>query len=337
MSTNSKIEWTEHTANLWHGCTKVTAGCDHCYAETLSKRWGRNIWGYDALRMEIKSVWNDLKKQQAQAAKEGTMARVFVGSMMDIFEKPMPLIDSKGAPVMDGDTPMTTAWLRIKLFSQILRGEYPNLIFLFLTKRPSNILKMIPPEFNGYERPECRQPVGPFNVMFGTSPCDQATFDTLVPQLLKVKGKKFLSIEPLLGPINMMNEKTHRFEHMLKYPEGSLQATERLIDWVIVGGESGHEARPMHPDWVREIWSDCDMMQTPFFFKQWGEYSPHMKDREKAVYVEYETGTVVKKERAGPNCWMVEKIGKKAAGRELDGKTYSEFPWELFEHAIPGL
>src|SRR4051812_34878582 len=102
MSTNSKIEWTHHTANLWHGCTKVHEGCDHCYAETLSHRWGRDIWGNDKPRMEIRSVWSDLARMQRMAAEAGEIHRVFVGSMMDIFEKPMTLVDSKGEMVTDG-------------------------------------------------------------------------------------------------------------------------------------------------------------------------------------------------------------------------------------------
>jgi len=67
MAKDSKIEWTHHTANLWHGCTKVHEGCDHCYAEALAKRWGHNVWGNDKPRKAIKSVWDDLQKYQKLA------------------------------------------------------------------------------------------------------------------------------------------------------------------------------------------------------------------------------------------------------------------------------
>lgn len=274
MATNSKIEWTEHTANLWHGCTKVHAGCDNCYAEALTKRWGRDIWGLDKPRLSIRSFWEDLRRQQREAKKANRMDRVFIGSMMDIFEKPMALIDAKGEPIGHG---ITTDIVRTLLFEAIHAGEFNNLIFLFLTKRPSNINKYILLEWQ--ERP-------PFNVMFGCSPCDQATFDTLVPQLLKVNGKKFLSIEPLLGYINILQ---------------GLQI--HAIDWIIVGGESGPKARPMGTEWARSIRYDCAVLKIPFFFKQYGEW------------------------RDG------ERLGKKNAGRLLNGVEHNAFPWELFNTA----
>ena len=133
MAQDSKIEWTNHTANLWHGCTKVHEGCDNCYAETLSHRWGRDIWGNDKPRMEIKSVWKDLEKYQKLAKAAGEIHKVFVGSMMDIFEKPMMMVDSKGVECFNG-----TGFVRNYFFSNIDAGHYPNLMFLLLTKRPSN-------------------------------------------------------------------------------------------------------------------------------------------------------------------------------------------------------
>lgn len=134
MAQNSKIEWTHHTANLWWGCTKVHEGCDNCYAETLSKRFGNDVWGVDKPRKEIKSVWKDLDAYQKAAAAAGEVHRVFVGSMMDIFEKPMPLIDTNGNDFETSDTGV----LRNILFQRITDNYYPNLMFLFLTKRPSN-------------------------------------------------------------------------------------------------------------------------------------------------------------------------------------------------------
>lgn len=232
MAQNSKIEWTHHTANLWHGCTKVHEGCDNCYAETLAKRWGNDIWGNDKPRKEIKSVWRELEKMQHNAQKAGEMHRVFVGSMMDIFEKPMPLSDNNGYP--------ETGDLRRKLFMQIDGGKYPNLMFLLLTKRPSNINKYIP---------ESWKTKPPENVMFGTSPVNQETAYTLINQLIKVKGKRFLSVEPQLDSVNLV--------HWL--PE---------IDWVIQGGESGHHKRPFNLDWAYLMKEQCQAVNVPYFFKQ---------------------------------------------------------------------
>lgn len=245
MGKDSKIEWTHHTANLWWGCTKVHEGCDNCYAETLSKRWGDDVWGNDKPRRAIKSVWSDLHKYQRLAKESGEMHRVFAGSMMDIFEKPMPLINSKGE-LIEG---MNTNELRQVLFHSISRGDYPNLMFLLLTKRPSNINKYIPESWK--ENP-------PANVMFGTSPVNQATANKLVPQLLEVKGKHFLSIEPQLEMVDLASswiDKARNFEL-------------GVIDWIIQGGESGAHKRLFNLKWAYAMKDQCKALNVPYFFKQ---------------------------------------------------------------------
>lgn len=235
MAQNSKIEWTHHTLNLWHGCTKVHEGCDNCYAEALAKRWGNDIWGNDKPRKEISSAFRELDKMQQAAKQAGEIHRVFVGSMMDIFEKPMPLVNSKGEPNTNADT----GNLRFHLFYRIDRGDYPNLMFLLLTKRPSNINKYI---FESWKE------TPPQNVMFGTSPVNQQTFETLVRHLQEVNGKRFLSIEPQLDKIVLGNLKG--------------------IDWIIQGGESGHHKRPFNLEWARSMRDECAALGVPYFFKQ---------------------------------------------------------------------
>jgi protein gp37 len=245
MAQNSKIEWTNHTANLWHGCTKVHEGCDNCYAETLSHRWGRDIWGNDKPRLEVKSVWKDLERYQKLAQQAGEIHRVFVGSMMDIFEKPMPLIDSNGAVNVHD----TTGTIRQKFFSKI--SEYPNLLFLLLTKRPSNINKYIPESWK--DNP-------PDNVMFGTSPVNQETFDKLVGQLCQVNGRKFLSVEPQLDRITLNPSLSNK------------------IDWIIQGGESGHGRRPFNLSWAYQLMDECGIIGIPYFFKQIDKVQPIPED-----------------------------------------------------------
>jgi protein gp37 len=247
MAQNSKIEWTTHTANLWHGCTKVHEGCDNCYAETLSKRWGNDVWGNDKPRKMIGSFFNDLEKYQRLAHEVNEVHRVFVGSMMDIFEKPMPLIDSKGNDLEITDT----GNLRNRLFTKISMGIYPNLMFLLLTKRPSNINKYIP---------EIWKETPPENVMFGTSPVNQETFNKLVRQLLEVKGKRFLSIEPQLDYVNIE-----------EWCRGK-------IDWIIQGGESGHHKRPFDLKWAYFMKEDCRDLNIPYFFKQIDKIQPVPQD-----------------------------------------------------------
>lgn len=251
MAENSKIEWTHHTANLWWGCTKVHKGCDNCYAEYFSDvRYKNNLWGKDALRKRIKSAFSNLDKWQKLASQAGEIHRVFVGSMMDIFEKPKPLLN----PV---DGFQTTGDLREELFGRIHEGRYPNLLFLLLTKRPSNINKMIP--FTWLDNP-------PSNVMYGASVVDQKSANDVARHFKKVNGEKFLSVEPLLEPVDL--------KAFMTWYDGWLPT----ISWVIVGGESGHNKRPFNCNWARDIRDFCknyaNRFDIPFFFKQIDKIQP---------------------------------------------------------------
>ncbi|WP_445453115.1 DUF5131 family protein [Flavobacterium sp. 25HG05S-40] len=251
MAKDSKIEWTHHTANRWWGCTKVHEGCDNCYAEYFSDvRYKNDLWGKDKPRKAIRKFWTDLANFQKAAAQLGEIHRVFVGSMMDIFEKPMPLVDSKGQIIpldeMD-EVGMNTGDLRDTFFGNISRGLYPNLMFLLLTKRPSNINKYIP---------EAWKVNPPENVMFGTSPVNQETYNKLVRQLMQVRGKLFLSIEPQLGSIDLVSDKIGQTEVSV------------LIDWIIQGGESGHNRRPFNTEWAYWMHDQCKQYGIPYFFKQ---------------------------------------------------------------------
>jgi protein gp37 len=234
MAENSKIEWTTHTLNLWWGCVEVHEGCDNCYARTLANRYktewgGSGLWGIGEPRRMIKSAFSQLDKFQNAAKKAGEMHRVFVGSMMDIFEKPMPLI---GQGIDTGD-------LRKQFFAAIEMGVYPNLDFLLLTKRPSNINKYIPKSW---------KIAPPENVMFGTSIVNQETV-RLAEQLLYVAGRKFISCEPMIGAVD-------------------LSAQMPGLDWIICGGESGHHVRPMEVQWCRDLKAQTEYYGKAFFMKQ---------------------------------------------------------------------
>ncbi len=237
---NSKIEWTHHSQNLWSGCTKVHAGCNNCYAETMSHRWGNDVWGQDKPRLEVKSAFEKLAKFQRDAQKANEIKRVFVGSMMDIFEMPMPVKDNKGELKT-----YDTGKLRSLFFYNISRNLYPNLEFLLLTKRPSNINKIIPDDWK--ETP-------PANVLFGTSISEQSHAQRLIDILVKVKGRRFLSIEPQLTEIK------------------DIDLTG--IDWVIQGGESGHYKRPFELAWAYTMRDICQEQNVPFFFKQIDKIQP---------------------------------------------------------------
>lgn len=236
MAENSKIEWTDHTVNLWWGCAKVHTGCKNCYAETLSDRFKPGLWGEKAKREMKKNCFKDLNKYQKKSKELGKKSIVFIGSMMDIFEDSKELINPTETIEHTGD-------LRLFLFESISENQYPDLIFLFLTKRPENISKMIPQDW---------KKMSPKNVWFGTSISDQQTADQLIPELIThtpTYANRFLSIEPQVGFI-------------------SLDEKIMWIDWVIQGGESGRNKRPFNVQWAEQIRDECKMAEVPYFFKQ---------------------------------------------------------------------
>jgi protein gp37 len=280
MGANSSIEWTDHTFNPWWGCVKVSPGCQHCYAETLSKRFGNDIWGpakTTSRRVFGAKHWAEPFKWDAEAVQAGQRKRVFCASMADVFEAHPMLMDE-----------------RAKLW--VLIESTPNLDWLLLTKRPESIMYMIPDAWaSGL----------PANVWVGTSVEDQQRADERIPELLRVPALvRFLSCEPLLGPLNLdhyliddwtrIGDDVHYHEHP-------------ALHWVICGGESGPGARPMHPDWARGLRDQCVAAGVAYHFKQWGNWI--LRDSPDA-----ETG------RAFVN------VGKHAAGRLLDGRTWDELP-----------
>jgi protein gp37 len=233
MAQNSAIEWTDHTANFWWGCFKVSDGCKNCYAETLSNRYGKSIWGPPKTtgRELKKGIWKELPKWNEQARESGQRRRVFVQSMADFFE----------------DHPQVTEW---RWNAICLMEQCKSLDFQVLTKRPENILSMVPVSWQRNDWPS--------NVWIGTSVENQETADQRIPELLKIPAKvRFLSCEPLLGPIDFY-----------KVTSPASRETLRGIQWVIVGGESGPHARPMHPAWARSIRDQCQAAGVPFFMKQ---------------------------------------------------------------------
>lgn len=339
MGANTQIEWCDATLNLWWGCTKVSAGCMNCYAEGLAdKRLGRSNWGPKGTRQEVKSWRSTLRKISKQAKEEGRRLRVFVQSMSDTFEGP----DTMGGPESEN-------WEIVRrLVTELMFAivDHPELDFLVLTKRPENAHAF----FMGYTK----NLQLPNNLWIGTSVEDQATADARIPELLKIPAKvRFLSMEPLLGAVDLGHwigphgycvfcgspkgdAEPHDAENPWKaclnsqceaaHENKASASYRRPFHWVIVGGESGKNARPMHPDWVRSLRDQCVAAHVPFFFKQWGEWvvethpaaDPHA-DEVSDVFVK----------RVDPYDYQglhMCKVGKKKAGRVLDGRTWDEFP-----------
>lgn len=310
MGANSAIEWTTHTFNPWIGCMKISAGCANCYAEALDRRWGHSNWGpakTTERRRTSASYWRQPLAWNKAAAGAAARPRVFCASMADVFE----------------DHPDVHEW-RADL--RALIDDTPNLDWLLLTKRPQNVMEMI----GDWSYPH----VGiPSNVWIGTSVEDQAAADERIPHLLQVPARvRFLSCEPLLGPVDLgaipyQGDVPYRLDVLRGryYQHRRESSTDfafglsplRPINWVIVGGESGHGARPMHPDWARSLRNQCQAAGVAFHFKQWGEHTPYYES------IDPTTGVLFMAEYPGGT---VKRVGKGKAGRVLDGRTWDEVP-----------
>jgi protein gp37 len=238
----SSIEWTEMTWNPTTGCTKISAGCKFCYAEIMSKRL--QAMGVEKYKDNFEVRTHEDSLRIPYTWKHSKV--VFVNSMSDLFHKDIPLDFIK------------------KVF--VVMNENPQHVFQVLTKRAERLFEVH------------KELKWTHNIWMGVSVENEKVIKR-IDYLSKTKAKvKFLSCEPLIGPLPKLNLKK--------------------IDWVIVGGESGHTPRPMNPDWVLDIQEQCKTNDVAFFFKQWG----------------------------GKN--------KKANGRLLNGQTYDEMPEILLQESV---
>lgn len=246
MAENTGIQWTDATANFWWGCFKVSAGCKHCYAETLSNRYGKKIWGSpSSTERELKkAIWTDLPKWNREAKEAGQRRRVFVQSMADFFE----------------DHPQVTEWRQDAL---ALMQECRSLDFQVLTKRPENVVEMIETSrSHSFSDAEMWFSAFP-HVQIGTSIENQETADERIPHLLRIPAKvRFLSAEPLLGEVEI-NKQSGTLDEVFALGDFG-------VNWVIVGGESGHGARPFDLAWACSLVAQCKAANVPVFVKQMG-------------------------------------------------------------------
>lgn len=306
MAENSSIEWCDHTFNPFIGCTKVSPGCDNCYAEHLmDKRMHKVVWGTKERIRTSPANWRKPIAWNAAHAEffalHGRRQRVFCASLADVF-----------------DNAVDPSW-RADLFDLI--EKTPNLDWLLLTKRIGNVMSMVSEaaqyqfDLNCLEKPRL-----PENVWIGATIVNREEMLRDAEKLLAAPARvRFWSVEPMLCdlgeiPLNLMP------------------------DWVICGGESGSNARPMHPDWARDLRDQCDAAGVKFFFKQWGEWAPGencggpMTRTERVADWwdgEWRFDTLTPGAAASmhyddePTTY---RVGKKAAGRMLDGRTHDEFP-----------
>ena len=335
MSLKTKIEWTDTTWNPVTGCTKVSPGCAHCYAERITNRFG-GPGTFDKVvlhpdRLEAPLHW---KKPRM----------VFVNSMSDLFHKDIP--DEFIARVF-----AVMALCQQHTFQVLTKRA--ELMRAFVA-HPNTVIgvwnEMGRDEF---QRMGCPRPVWPLpNVWLGVSVENQAMADQRIPALLQTPAAiRWVSVEPLLGPVNLeqvCEQDEYGEESALLFPlAGEFTCEGRNeplpikgggIKWVVVGGESGPGARPMHPEWPLALRGQCVQAGVPFFFKQWGEWTPDRPENYIRVserryshetFAWAEDGSVYNPVRPPSDHFpsvMVFRVGKKRAGRLLDGRWWSDFP-----------
>jgi protein gp37 len=314
VSENTNIEWCDHTFNPWEGCQKVGPGCDHCYAETRNARFGGGVavnWGPGAPRRRT-SETNWRKPLQWDAAAAGFLAehgrrqRVFCASLADVF-----------------DNQVDPAW-RADLFRLI--ADTPNLDWLLLTKRIGNAAEMIAEAVDFNDLPCWPWP----RVWLGATIVTQVEADRDIPKLLSTPAAvRFLSMEPLLEsvrlpvlcacgcrlPIERAIDGAMRGASALNREQAEASVRGTLgVDWVIIGGESGHDARPMNPQWVRELRDQCAAGCVAFLHKQNGEFASVSEVAGPGAHHTFEDHRTVR------------RVGKKAAGRLVDGVQHDGYP-----------
>ncbi len=307
----TKISWATHTVNWLAGCSHTGPECDNCYAETMSQRLV-NMGGPDRYAGAVEDwTWTGEINYDPEAlfrAFDGLRdarkpRRVFVNSMSDTFHD--------GVPVQ----------AHIDLAREIRRLEQSRMagkplphVIMLLTKRPENMSTWQREFF----------PLGlPSWVWVGVTAGNQRSADIRVPKLLQVNAAvRFVSVEPMLGAVDLGAVKVGNGDAWcpMSHNEHGDEMCHPGLDWIVCGGESGPQARPMHPDWARSLRDQCKAAAVPFLFKQWGEYAPIPEPNQSSPIQAKPPLTV------NVDGFNMNRRGKKAAGRLLDGEQHHEFP-----------
>ena len=333
MAEHSTIEWTDSTFNPWMGCTRVSPACDDCYAarstpaRTLGVAWGPGEprRRTSAATWALPKRWNDAHTEFF--AQHGRRRRVFCASLADVFDNEVP-----------------TEW-RDDLWRLI--EATPHLDWLLLTKRVGNVQHMVWPRW--------MQAGFPAHVRIGATMVNQPEVDRDARKLLALPAcGHFVSYEPALEPIDLTPWlRPYCDAGSRPHPDGGGTTCPRCggaggcggLSWVIAGGESGPRARPTHPDWFRSLRDQCAAAGVPFLFKQWGEWAEQDGDKPTRTFsMDSDIGETLASRCDGfislggefvqsmddattddPYRGM-QRIGKKAAGRLLDGVEHNGFP-----------
>jgi protein gp37 len=315
MADKTGIEWTDSTWNPVTGCTEVSPGCDHCYAKTFAERWRGTEGHYfeNGFDVQLRPDKLDLPLRWKKPR------RIFVNSMSDLFHDDVP------------------SDFIAKVFA--ITALTPQHTFQILTKRHARMRSLLHADYfrvnvrghiawwSDYLNLELPVPYWPLpNVWLGVSAENQQWANLRIPTLLDTPAAvRFISAEPLLGPISIF--------------ASSKIDDDPGLDWVIAGGESGRGARPMHPGWIRSLRNECTFNGVPFLFKQWGEwtlsaqYGATRPGQRRLVYLDGPSAEIGRDYASGaplqPGSQLMYRAGKHAAGRELDGRTWDQYPQQV--------
>lgn len=290
MSENSKIEWTDRTWNPVRGCSRVSEGCRNCYAERMAARFCAEM--LDRYRVNPKAPFHGFATMTPSGPRWTGRVELIESKLKEplrwkkpcrIFVNSMSDLFHEALP----DEAIAEVW---RVMVRANQHQYQ-----ILTKRSGRALYSLPRLVATFGA----QP----HIWLGFSAEDQPSFDARWEHARRwpVGGVLFVSLEPLLGPIVLPDE-------FLRF----------IRPWVIVGGESGHGARPLHPDWARSVMDQCQAAGAPFFFKQWGEWSD--------IRHSYVAGDALDGKVHHWDSGVSVRVGKKVAGRLLDGREWNEFP-----------
>lgn len=342
MADGSNIEWTDATWNPLRGCSRISPGCRFCYAERVASRFSGAGQPYDGLIHETTKGWNGtvrfIRDVLEQPLRWKRPRRIFVNSMSDLFHDNV-----------------ADEWID-EIFAVMALA--PQHVFQVLTKRPERMLSYFRRLDAAADSWRPNTATGAFNardvlnfahmhrkngfgtplpdawplpnLWLGVSVENQATADERIPLLLQAPGAvRWLSCEPLLGPVDLGMPSRHAASANAPAPS--------RIDWVVAGGESGPRARPMHPEWARSLRDQCTAEGVPFFYKQWGEWEVASAANGHLGSVMPDTGSRytwlgIDGRTSNPSyfglddAYAMAKVGKRKAGRLLDGRLHEGMP-----------
>ena len=343
VSDKTGISWADATWNPIVGCTKVSAGCDNCYAIRTAHRMTANpnpLVSQAYAGTEAGGEWTgkvNLLADRLEPLRWRKPRRIFVNAQSDLFHKDVPDEFIARVFAVMALTPRHTyqvltkrhgrmrSLLRSDNFRPDVEDAMRGIVAAYRTEQPWYAAWPLP------------------NLWLGVSVEDQATVDLRIPALLDTPAAvRWISAEPLLGPVDLRDyvdrwrecdgdtcdwghcdraavavrrDFTHgdpRYVLMLPVCE-----LHRGLDWVVVGGESGPGARPMHPDWARTLRDQCAAAKVPYFFKQWGEWAPEDQTPEE---------TVIPAQYRHDDSTGCMRLGRRVTGDRLDGRQHHEWP-----------